>query len=380
VAGRRLQVLVAVVALLGVVACSDSEEGATGTDGTTTSNSTTAPAGPTATVAEGRAPAVRLGATVALERPSAVADPPGPGPILVSTLGGEVHEVDLATGATAGVLDLGDQISSGGERGLLGLAVDPAGQRLYANLTNRDGDTEVRSWALAGGRPQAGEGVLHLAIDQPYANHNGGHLVFGPDGALWVGTGDGGGAGDPEDRAQDPDDQLGKLLRVTPDPAGGGTVEVWAIGLRNPWRFSFDRGTNRLWVADVGQGEVEEVSVVDLQAARPDFGWDTVEGDQPFEGEPSPAFVPPVLTYGHDDGCSVTGGYVYRGTANPGLHGWYLYGDYCGGWVRAVPASDPGREPVELLSGVGSVLSFAELEDGELLLLTDGGVHRLVAP
>jgi glucose/arabinose dehydrogenase len=155
---------------------------------------------------------------------------------------------------------------------------------------------------------------------------------------------------------------------------------VWAIGLRNPWRYSFDRATGRLWVADVGQGSVEEVSVVDPEGARPDFGWDAVEGDRPFEGEPSSAFVPPVVTYDHEDGCSITGGYVYRGVANPGLHGWYLFGDYCGGWVRAVPSSDPGRDPVELLSDVGSVLSFGELEDGELLLLTDAGVHRLAAP
>lgn len=357
-----------------------------------TAGTTTAPPPTTAAPrADGTDPALRAERIVALDRPSAVADPPGPGPVLVSTLGGRVHALDLGTGSAPVVLDLSGAISTGGERGLLGLAVDPGGRRLYADLTNPAGDTEVRSWRLDGGRPEGGPGVLHLTLDQPFPNHNGGHLAFGPDGALWVGTGDGGGAGDPDDRAQDPGDLLGKLLRIVPDPAGGaapapgnpdrgGRPEVWAIGLRNPWRFSFDRATHRLWVADVGQGSVEEVTVVDPQHPRPDLGWDDVEGDRRFEGPPSADHVPPSVTYGHDDGCSITGGYVYRGSANPGLYGWYLFGDYCGGWVRAVPSSDPTRAPVELLDDVGPVLSFGELEDGELLLLTDAGVHRLVAP
>jgi glucose/arabinose dehydrogenase len=380
-------VLLAVVALAGAAACDEPGDATA----TTTTATTAAGAGSTTPSPVGGDPMVRLGRTIALTRPSAVADPTGAGPVLVSTLDGQVHEVDLAGGATTVVLDLAGQISTGGERGLLGIAVDPEGDRLYANLTNRDGDTEVRSWALEGGRPEPRAGVLHLAIDQPYANHNGGNLVFGPDGALWIGTGDGGSAGDPEDRAQDPDELLGKLLRIAPDRAGGarpapgnpewgGAEEVWAIGLRNPWRYSFDRATGRLWVADVGQGSVEEVSVVDPDAPRPDFGWDAVEGDRSFEGEPSPDFVPPVVTYDHEDGCSITGGYVYRGAANPGLEGWYLFGDYCGGWVRAVPSTEPGRAPVELLADVGSVLSFGELDDGELLLLTDDGVHLLAAP
>ena len=366
---------------------STSAPGAAPTNGSTTAppSTTAAPRG------DGQEPAVRLGRRLDLEQPSAVADPPGPGPVLVSTLGGQVHAVDLTASSSEVVLDLSGRISTGGERGLLGLAVDGGGERLYANLTNPAGDTEVRSWALADGRPEGGEGVLHLAIDQPYANHNGGHLAFGPDGALWIGTGDGGSAGDPEDRAQDPGDLLGKVLRIVPDPGGGavaapgnpawgGRPEVWAIGLRNPWRYSFDRATNRLWIADVGQGDVEEVTVVDPQAGEPNLGWDDVEGDRPFEGRPSDRFVAPSVTYDHDDGCSITGGHVYRGEANPGLYGWYLFGDFCGGWVRAVPSSDPTRDPIELLSGVGSVLSFGELEDGELVLLTDAGLHRLVAP
>ena len=150
------------------------------------------------------------------------------------------------------MLDVSEQISTGGERGLLGLAVDPAGDRLYLDFTDRRGDTEIRSWGLGpDGLPIAGDGVLHLEIGQPFENHNGGNLVFGPDGALWIGTGDGGGAGDRGEVAQDDGSLLGKMLRVVPDPAGGVLApatnpewerpEIWGIGLRNPWRYSFDR-------------------------------------------------------------------------------------------------------------------------------------------
>ena len=342
-----------------------------------------------ATREPGDDPTVDLGELVALDRPSAVADLPGPGPILVSTLDGRVHSVDLATGATATVLDLTDRVSTGGERGLLGIAVDPAGERLYVDYTDADGDTDIRSWPLdADGLPDADAGdVLHLEIGQPFPNHNGGNLVFGPDGALWVATGDGGGAGDRGEVAQDGGSVLGKMLRVVPDPAGGVTAprsdtgwerpEIWGIGLRNPWRWSFDRETNRLWVADVGQNTIEEVSVADPDEPTPDFGWDLLEGDNRYEGDAGPGLIDPAITYGRDAGCSVTGGYVYRGNDRPGLYGWYLFADYCGGWIRAVPADDPEREPVELASDLGGVISFGELDDGELVVLTTDGLRAL---
>ena len=156
--------------------------------------------------------------------------------------------------------------------------------------------------------------------------------------------------------------------------------EIWGIGLRNPWRYSFDRATHRLWIADVGQNTIEEVTVVDGDADRPNFGWDTVEGANDYEGEPDPAFTAPVVTYGHDAGCSITGGYVYRGTAIPGLYGWYLYADYCTGFIDAVPADDPDATPTRLAEDVGNVVSFGELEDGELLLLTSAGVQPILPP
>lgn len=355
----------------------------------TTTAGTTPGTGPTP--ATGTDPAITLELVAELPGPSAVADPAGPGPVLVSTLDGRVHAVDLGTGSAEVVLDLSDRVSTGGERGLLGMAIDPSGERLYLDYTNRSGDTEIRSVALADGRPTEAPDamVLHLEIGQPYRNHNGGNLVFGPDGALWIGVGDGGSAGDPAGVAQDPDVLLGKMLRVLPDPAGGVTApasnprwgdrpEVWAIGLRNPWRYSFDRATGMLWVADVGQDAVEEVTVVDPTSTDPvNFGWDLLEGSRPSEGEDGPGLTGPTFEYTHEEGCSITGGHVYRGSRVPSLAGWYLFGDFCGGWVRAVPADDPTRTPVELVSGFGAVLSFAELEDGELLVLGQEGVHAV---
>lgn len=350
------------------------------------------PASREASTPTGNDPALTLGSVVELEAPSAVADPPGPGPILVTTLDGLVHAVDLDAGTAVVVLDVSTMVSTGGERGLLGAAVDPAGERLYLDYTDRGGDTDIRSWPLVDGLPEGtpDDGVLHLEIGQPFENHNGGNLVFGPDGALWIATGDGGGAGDRGEVAQDDSFVLGKMLRVVPDPNGGVAAptsnpewdrpEIWAIGLRNPWRWSFDRGTDRLWIADVGQNTIEEVSVADGDAAAPNFGWDVLEGDNRYEGDPSDEFVDPVITYGRDDGCSVTGGYVYRGTVNPGLHGWYLFSDYCLGWIRAVAADDPTAAPVELAADVGQVISYGELEDGELVILTTDGVRRIVAP
>ena len=365
----------------------------TSTGAPSSSTETAAPStATTGTRPRGTEPAAALDRAVAVDSPSAVVDLPG-GDVLVATLAGEVLRADLATGRTERVLDLRSAITTGGERGLLGMTADPDGARLVLHFTNRDGDTEIRSWPLEEGRPigGAGDGVLHFRLDQPYANHNGGHLLYGPDGALWVGTGDGGGAGDPGEAAQDPSRLLGKMLRLRLDPAGGATPasgnpdwggrpEVWGIGLRNPWRYTFDRLTGRLWIADVGQRSTEEVSVVEVDAPRPNFGWDDMEGDRPFEGEPDPSFVAPVVTYGRDAGCAVTGGHVYRGDVIGSLYGWYLFGDYCGGWVRAVPADDPTGTPVELIDDAGSVLSFAELDDGELLVLTREGVHRLVGP
>lgn len=335
-------------------------------------------------------PEIDLAPIAELPSPIALAQHDADSPVLLALREGQVVSLDLDDGTTEPLLDLSDRISTRVERGLLGLAIDPAGERMYLNYSNGKGDNEIRSWPLGpDGFPVGGAdaGILHLTIGQPFENHNGGHLAFGPDGLLWVGTGDGGGAGDRGNVAQKPTSLLGKMLRVDPDPKGGvkapstnpdwdGRPEVWAVGLRNPWRYSFDRDTNRLWVADVGQGSIEEVTVADPDEPRPNFGWSVVEGNNDYRGKPSPEFLAPAVEYGHDEGCSITGGYVYRGAAVESLVGWYLYADFCQGWIKAVRADDPG-DPVEVATDVGQIISFGELADGELLVLTTEQALRI---
>jgi glucose/arabinose dehydrogenase len=304
-------------------------------------------------------------------------------------------------------LDLSRRIASGGERGLLGLAFSPAfatDGRLYVNYTDRDGNTVVSEIVApdpaADRADPASERVL-LVIDQPYPNHNGGALAMGADGLLWIATGDGGSGGDPLGAGQRLDTLLGKLLRIDPRPAGGAPygipadnpfvgrsdarAEIWAYGLRNPWRFSFDRQTGDLWVADVGQNAFEEVNRWPAGSpAGPNFGWNTMEASacfDPAEGCSTEGLVLPVDEYGHDLGCSVTGGYVYRGEAIPGLAGTYLFADFCSGTIWGLDAAaDAPAARVLLESGV-SVASFGEDEAGELYVvdLAGGRVLRVVA-
>ncbi|HET6399209.1 MAG TPA: PQQ-dependent sugar dehydrogenase, partial [Candidatus Thermoplasmatota archaeon] len=243
----------------------------------------------------------------------------------------------------------------------------------------------------------AGEPDRELfAMGQPYANHNGGTVTFGPDGRLYLGLGDGGGAGDPRGHAQSKDIRLGKVLRFDVDsfPSGpavpaagnpfyerGGDRAIWVYGVRNPWRFSFDRATGDLWVADVGQNEWEEVNVLRSgRQAGANLGWDKFEGRQRFEQGDAPGHVPPVHVYSHAGGrCSVTGGFVYRGSAIPGLAGQYVFGDYCSGEVWALDAARP-REAHLLLRVDDRLASFGEDAAGELYVVGHGGsVHRLVA-
>lgn len=272
--------------------------------------------------------------------------------------------------------------SSGNEQGLLGLAFSPQYARnrtFYVNYTARpDGHTAVVRYRAANGRAVTGSAQVVLSVEQPYSNHNGGHLLFGPDGKLWVGLGDGGAGGDPENRAQNPDSRLGKMLRLDvrrarPEP------EVVAIGLRNPWRYSFDRRTRDLWIGDVGQGEIEEIDRLPRgTTGLVNFGWDVYEGTSRFEDKSlGPGrLIQPVAQYTHAEGCSVTGGYVYRGTAIPRLAGRYVYGDYCSGRVWSMPANGRSvrREPVE----VPELSSFGENLAGDQLYAVSraGTVYR----
>lgn len=299
-------------------------------------------------------------------------------------------------------LDISDLVLAGGERGLLGLAFHPdyaRNGRFFVSYTRRpDGATVVAEYRCGSKTDLADrqERVV-LVVPQPFANHNGGMVAFGPDGALYVGRGDGGGGGDPDNRGQNPHDLRGKILRLNVDrvepytvPAdnpyasGGGRPEVYALGLRNPWRFSFDRETGSLWVGDVGQNAWEEVDVV---VRGGNYGWRLMEGRHCFPPKTNcdgSGLQLPILEYGHEAGrCSITGGYVYRGPRQATLKGLYVYGDYCSGEIFSIPAEVVTRSPMEpspralLRSGL-RISSFGEDEEGELYAVDHGGgVYRL---
>ncbi|HYD09726.1 MAG TPA: PQQ-dependent sugar dehydrogenase, partial [Acidimicrobiales bacterium] len=269
-----------------------------------------------------------------LSQPLAFAVRDGVAGFYVGEKGGRVQHVasDGATPTT--VLDISGDVSTGGEQGLLGIAISPDGSNLYVSYTNVDGDTRVDEHPFTGDTSVGPRREL-FAQDQPYANHNGGHITFGPDGLLWLGLGDGGAGGDPEGRAQDAGTLLGKIIRFDP-AAPTPRPEIWALGLRNPWRFTFDRSTGEVWIGDVGQNQWEEISRLPWEQAGANFGWDLLEGTHPFEADDAAGTVLPVFEYDHSEGQSVAGGFVYRGSAIPGLVGTYLFADTYEGELRAL--------------------------------------------
>lgn len=299
-------------------------------------------------------------------------------------------------------LDISSIVGSrASEQGLLSIAFHPryaSNGHFFVNYTDVRGDTVVARYKVSADPNIADpeSGLVLLTIDQPYANHNGGQLQFGPDGYLYIGMGDGGSAGDPQNNGQRLDTLLGKLLRIDVDSASPYGIppdnpfrsrddakpEIWAYGLRNPWRFSFDRATGDLYMADVGQNAYEEV---DFQPAASgggeNYGWNFMEGNHPYGGRSNrPEFTPPVAEYSHaEGGCSVTGGYVYRGARLPGLAGIYLFGDYCTGltWTLYRSAPDTWERRLFLRTNL-RISSFGEDEAGELYVLDHvGAVYRL---
>jgi hypothetical protein len=310
----------------------------------------------------------------------------------------------LQPGATAPsvFLDITSKVLFGGERGLLGLAFHPqfaASRRLFVDYTRKpDGATVIAECRVSADDPNQvdpAESIL-LTIDQPYENHNGGMLEFGPDGFLYIGVGDGGSANDPGNRAQNPRELLGKILRIDVDRAdpgkayssppsnpyygsGAGRDEIYALGLRNPWRFSFDRETGQLYAGDVGQDQIEEIDVITLGG---NYGWRTFEGSRCTNLGPAlcsaGAFLPPIAEYRHESGrCSITGGYVYRGSQASLPFGSYVYGDYCSGEIFLLS----GDTQSVLMSGVNGISSFGEDESGEIYVVgINGTVHRIVNP
>ena len=341
-----------------------------------------------------------------------VTAPAGDDRLFVVEQGGTVRIVRPdGTTASRAFLDVSSLASTGGERGLLGLAFHPryaTNGRLFVNYTNRRGDTVVAEFRVSGNPDVANAASRRtlLRVVQPYSNHNGGMVAFGPDGFLYIGMGDGGGGGDPENRAQDLRSLLGKMLRIdvngrtarrayrippsNPFRGRAGTPpEIFALGLRNPWRFSFDRARGDLWIGDVGQNSREEIDFVSTARARgANFGWKRFEGRSRFSGVGLSAgrLIQPVADYGHGAGCSVTGGYVYRGPAIPGLDGRYVFSDFCSSrlWtLRAGPKPGGIREITNLLGTRlptagedGGVRGFGEGADGRLYVSTGTTIWR----
>ena len=366
---------------------------------------TTKAAGNTARGGTGGAPS----GGVALERlgrfdaPVYVTQPPGDDHLFVVEKTGRVVRIQPDGRDPKVFLDLSDQVSTGGEQGLLSIAFSPDYQMtglFYVDYTDSDGNTQVVEYEAPPGKlaePASARPVL--TVDQPYDNHNGGQLEFGPDGLLYIGLGDGGSEDDPQRNGQDLSTLLSKILRIDPRPTGAkpyavpadnpfasqtdARAETYSYGLRNPWRFSFDSKTGALWIGDVGQNELEEIDGVPEGAgAGANFGWSAYEGTDRFnDDQTADHAVAPVLEYSHDHGCSVTGGYVSRDRALPALYGRYVYGDFCQGELRSFKA-DPGqraRDDASLGLNVASLSSFGQDQAGHLYATSlDGSVYRLV--
>lgn len=335
-----------------------------------------------------------------IDRPTDLTDP-GNGALWVLSQGGVIYQVRGAE--TSAVMDISNEVgSSGSEQGLLGIALDPGfdqNRYFYVNYTDQGGNTVIARFTAAddlnSADPQSEEQLIH--VDQPYANHNGGSMVFGPDGYLYIGLGDGGSGGDPQNNGQSTDTLLGKLLRIdvskgqgysvpesNPYAGGGGLPEIYAIGLRNPWRFSFDRATGDLYIADVGQNQYEEVDFE--PAGSPpgaNFGWRLREASHPFKGTPATGLnlIEPIWEYDHGAGCSITGGFVYRGKELAEFNGIYLVGDFCSGTIWGLLRGADGNWTSQVLwSQQGSLTSFGQDRAGELYFLNraNGGVYQLV--
>jgi glucose/arabinose dehydrogenase len=340
---------------------------------------------------------LRLRKVATMEVPIAMAVRPGDPAVYVAEKTGRVFALRGAAVGRTPVLDVSVRLSLGSEQGLLGIAFGPDGRHLYADYTDTGGNTHVTQWTFSGGKAQPNTERGILFVRQPYANHNGGQIAFGPDGDLYVALGDGGSEGDPQGNGQNLGTLLGKILRIRPTPGGpkpyvipndnpfvrrpGARPEIWAYGLRNPWRFTFDRQTGDLWIGDVGQSAWEEIDV-QPEGARGgrNYGWNRTEGDHPYLGAEPANWTRPVFEYSHaSGGCAIIGGYVYRGSAIPGLWGAYLFSDNCLGGIAALRLRQ-GRLASERGMGVkvSSPSSFGQDANGELYLLSlSGPVYRV---
>jgi glucose/arabinose dehydrogenase len=396
------------VALVAVVpattGCGDDEENGGGTTVPTATTPAPPPRAEVPPVGDGRG-GIRLRRIGSFEQPLYVAQPPGGDEDLyVVEKEGRVVVVDDGSTRPEPFLDLGGEVSTGGEQGLLSIAFAPDYERsgrFYVDFTDRAGDTRIQEFRRDEDEPLRADPSTRrelLRIAQPFENHNGGLLLFGPDDLLYVGTGDGGSAGDPMANGQSRSTLLGKILRIDPTPARnrpyrvprenpfvgdeGARGEIYSYGLRHPWRFSFDRVGAALSIGDVGQDSLEEIDIVPRGEGRgANFGWSAFEGDERFDNsQEAEDAIPPVLTYPLTDACAVTGGYVVRDERLRSLYGRYLYGDFCVGELRSFTA-DPRPRPSDdraLGPTVPQLSSFGEDNRGRVYAVSlDGPVYRL---
>jgi glucose/arabinose dehydrogenase len=411
------------VVAAGVTACgtpaapsgatSAAPTGAGTESGAATASGPVGTASPASSGARSRA-GVMIAANVAvqgLDDPVDVANAgDGSGRLFVLEQAGVIRVIRDGASLERPFLDIRERIASGGERGLLGLAFHPdypSDPRFFVDYTDVDGDTVVASFVVDAAAPDVadpGSETILLQVDQPFANHNGGAVAFGPDGMLYVALGDGGSGGDPQGNGQRLDTLLAKILRIDVDdpPSGSGyTVppdnpfvgtagarpEIWLTGLRNPWRMRFDEPTRDLWIGDVGQNAWEEIDVARAGAGGLDFGWNRMEGFHcfaPQSGCDQTGLTMPVTEYGHDDGCAVIGGVVVHDASQGKLDGGYVFGDGCSDRVWVIdPTSDGPQTPLlagrlgRTLSSIGTAengtVYATSLDKGELLLLSGGG-------
>jgi len=337
-----------------------------------------------------------------LSSPVLAVSPPGDPRLFIVEKTGRIRILQSGLVLANPFLDISGLVSKGSEQGLLGLAFHPAfsvNGRFFVNYTDGSGDTRIAEYVASAepNRADAGSRREILFVDQPNSNHNGGMIGFGPKGYLWIGMGDGGGSGDPFENAQNPNTLLGAMLRIdvdgglpyaippdNPFAGGGGRPEIWSNGLRNPWRFAHD-GDN-VYIGDVGQNAWEEIDVASAAAPGVNYGWNPTEGAHcfdPLSGCSVAGLTLPVLEYGHGDGCSVTGGLVYRGSAVPRLAGHYFYGDFCSGWIRSFVYDSGVTQATDWTNELGTVSSLSSFgidASGEIYVLSLNGTVSKIVP
>ena len=363
------------IALLLVAACADSQANPAGKSASNAASDSATDAAVTADALKLEQVGDRFRNPVFLTSPS------GDSRLFIVEQAGRIRIVKDGRTLPIPFLNISDRVRSGGEQGLLSMAFHPnyrTNGEFFVNFTDRSGDTRIERFKVSSNPDVADESSMKLIIevDQPYSNHNGGLVMFGLDGMLYVGMGDGGSGGDPHGNGQNRNALLGKILRI--DVSRDVRPEIWAIGMRNPWRFAFDRPTGLLYIADVGQNQYEEINVEPADRAGLNYGWNIMEGDHCYRTEncSRDGLVMPKVTFNHSGGaCSVTGGFVYRGKRIPSIAGHYFYSDYCAGWIKSFRFVN-GRVTDQRtwnVDDLGHVVSFGEDSSGELYILTESG-------